>query len=54
MVCVAAIGIGLNAMSFGLNTLTANHYYRMGDTARGNEYVAWALVDLVFICLPFI
>jgi hypothetical protein len=54
MVCVAAIGIGLNAMSFGLNALTANYYYRMGDTANGNEHVAWALVDLVFICLPFV
>jgi hypothetical protein len=54
MVCVAAIGIGLNVMSFGMNTLTANHYYRAGDTAKSNEYMAWALVDLVFICLPFV
>jgi RHS repeat-associated protein len=54
MVCVAAIGIGLNVMSFEMNILTANHYYRTGDTASGNEYMAWALVDLVFICLPFV
>jgi RHS repeat-associated protein len=48
-----AVGITLNVLSLIHNIRMAQTYYSMGDNTKSNWYAAWAMVDVIFLAIPF-
>lgn len=50
---LVGIGIGLNLVSFGLNLSSALRNFARGQNAEGHQDMAWAMLDLLTLSLPF-